>query len=127
MNPAKPDLLSQSGMEDQPNQPRPPAKASQGAAPILQYHAPQGTGPMWGMPLWGQIMLGAAFFFISMLILGVTIAGVGRLVIVIFIGLALAAGFIQRQLRWPGFVMGILFSLALTLVGVGICAVVVTY
>ena len=114
-------------MEPQPPKPQDPGATPGSAAPILEYHAPQGTEPMWGMPLWGQIVLGGAFFFISMLILGVTIAGVGPLVIVIFVGLALAATYIQQQFRWRGFVMGILFALAATLLGVGICAVVVTY
>jgi len=114
-------------MDPQPQKPLDPGAAPHSRAPILEYHAPQGTEPMWGMPLWGQIVLGAAFFFISLLVLGVTIAGMGPLVILIFIGLALGAAFIQRQFRWRGFVIGILFALALTLLGVGICAVVVTY
>jgi hypothetical protein len=114
-------------MDSQPDKPKDSAQTPPGPAPILEYHAPQGTEPMWGMPIWGQIVLGAAFFFISLLILGLTIAAVGPLVIVIFIGLALAGAFIQRQFRWRGFVIGILLSLALTLLGVGICAVMVTY
>ena len=114
-------------MEDQPDKPQPPGEAPKGGAPILQYHAPEGAGPRWGMPLWGQIMLGVAFFFISLLTLGIAIAGVGPLVIVIFVGLVVFGAYVRREWRWPGFVMGILFSLAATLLGVGICAVVVTY
>jgi hypothetical protein len=113
-------------MQDPVPQKEQPTQPSSGPPPILEYHAPDGSGPRWGMPLWGQIMLGVAFFFISLLTLGVTIAGVGPLVIVIFVGLVVAAAYIQREWRWPGFVMGILFSLAATLLGVGICAVMVT-
>ena len=76
------------------------------------------------MPLWGQIALGSIFLFASVGIVGVSVAGVGPLSVVVFVGLVLIAVYIRREWKWPGFVMGILLSVGLFFLGVGICAVV---
>jgi len=112
-------------MEPPQTDPPPPNPVPE-SSPVLPYQTPDKIEARWAMPLSAQLVFGVLFFFASVALIGVSIAGVGPLALVIFIGLVLIAVYIRREWKWPGFAMGIFLAIGASILLAGICALLVT-
>ncbi len=112
-------------------QPPPPQRADESAFP-LDYASPELYRPAGGVGLAAQIALGFAAF-VAMIIAGVALAAMigsamNRPNAMVLIGPAIAVGALAvltatayRRWRWKGFLIGVLGSLGLLLLAIGLC------
>ena len=108
--------------DNSPNPPTPPSAPP----PILPYtNQPDESAPRYGMPLWGQFVLGVISGIAFALSVAFGALHVGPLIVVLLVGAFPGLMYIHRGWKWPGFTIGVLLTIGVGILGLGICAVIV--